>query len=284
MIPKTIEKFEKLEIIDLYVNKKYSLNQLQALAQSDKRTIRDYLLANDVKVEGLSETTIIPNKNILGLSKSDKRFNFNKFKIIDSEEKAYWLGFIYADGYISNEGFIFELGLQAKDVAHLHKFNRFMECNDNNVKYHPKITLDKVYDGYRWNIKNEKLWNNLKTHGCVPNKSLILEFPDISIFSDYSLIKHFIRGYWDGDGCISFTNKTKIVSVLGTNMFLSEMKNYVPTLKDKNVLLHKNETYVIQTTHKKAYETLKFLYQDATIYLDRKYEKFLEICRLYEES
>jgi hypothetical protein len=287
MLKSTIEKFERLNVIRLYVDEKFSLNQLQNIIQSDKRTIRDYLLANDIEVNGIISSTIIPNKNILGVCKSDKRFNYNKFDIIDTEEKAYWLGFIFADGYVSNKEFTFELGLKASDVGHLHKFNRFIECVDNNIKYHPKITIDKIYDSYRWNIRNEKLWNALNSYGCTPNKSLILKFPNIEIFKDKLLIRHFIRGYWDGDGCISFTPKTKIISVLGTVEFLNEMKIYVPTLINNNIYKHKSKndkTFSIQTNFRKAYETLKYLYNDSTIYLDRKYEKYLDFCRLYEES
>jgi hypothetical protein len=72
-----------------------------------------------------------------------------------------------------------------------------MECRDNNVNYHPKNTPEKIYDLYTWTIRNEHLWNTLKSLGCVPNKSLILKFPKLSIFSDESLIRHFIRGYFD---------------------------------------------------------------------------------------
>lgn len=287
MLKRTIEKFEKYNVIDLYVNGKYSLNQLQSIVQSDKRQIRDYLLANDIVVNGISEKCLIPNKNILGLTKSDKRFNYDKFNVIDTEEKAYWLGFIFADGYISSNGFIFGIGLKSYDVGHLHKFNRFMECTDNNVRYHPKKTEDKVFDLYQWEIRNEKLWNNLNSYGCVPNKSLVLKFPDKKIFNDEELIRHFIRGYWDGDGCITFTPKTKIASVLGTYEFLNELKKHVPSIQDNNVYNHNSlndKTYLIQTSHLKAYQTVKYLYKNSTIYLDRKYEKYLDFCRLYEES
>lgn len=286
MLKRTIEKFERFGVIDLYVNQKYSLNQLQSLVQSDKRAIRDYLLANDIEVSGIISNNK-PDKNILGLSKSDKRFNFDVFKTIDTEEKAYWLGFIFADGYINKDGATFELGLQAKDVEHLHKFNRFVECVDNNVHYHPKKTENKVFDLYRWNIRNVNFWNSLNEIGCVPNKSLILKFPNETIFKDKKLIKHFIRGYWDGDGCITFTPKTKIINVLGTIEFLTVLKTHIPSLVGKKVYKHNsinNKTFSLQTSNKKAYETLKYLYQDATIFLERKYDKYLDFCRLYEES
>jgi len=249
---------------------------------SEKRTIRDYLLLNGIEVSGLKNPNMVLNKKALGLGKSDKRFAFRKFDVIDTEEKAYWLGFIFADGWVSSDGFNFELGLQAKDVGHLHKFNRFMECEDNNVKYHPKITETKTYDSYRWAMKSEHLWKALNNLGCVPKKSLILDFPKESIFKDPSLIRHFIRGYWDGDGCLCFTQNTHIVSVLGTKKFLIGLKKYVPNLQKANIYKRQN-IYSIQKSCKSAYDILAYLYQDSSIHLDRKYEKYLDFCRVYGE-
>ena len=54
------------------------------------------------------------------------KFNENVFDVIDSEEKAYWLGFIFADGYISSRDYGFEISLSIIDVEHLIKFNKFM--------------------------------------------------------------------------------------------------------------------------------------------------------------
>ena len=54
------------------------------------------------------------------------KFNENVFDSIDTEEKAYWLGFIFADGYISLKGNSFELSLKGSDSEHLDKFNKFM--------------------------------------------------------------------------------------------------------------------------------------------------------------
>ena len=55
-----------------------------------------------------------------------KKFNEHIFDIIDTEEKAYWLGFIYADGCISLKTNAFEISLKYDDINHLNKFNTFM--------------------------------------------------------------------------------------------------------------------------------------------------------------
>ena len=157
-----------------------------------------------------------------------------------------------------------------------------MECEDNNVYYHPKITESKVFDGYRWSMTSVHLCTILNSYGCTPKKSLTLQFPDVKIFKDASLIRHFIRGYWDGDGCLCFTYKTHCIDVLGTNNFLEGLSKYLPL--ETNILLHKNQTYMIKAFERSAYTIVNYLYENASIYLDRKYSKYLDFCRAYEES
>lgn len=279
MLQSTIEKLDSANVIDLY-NSGYSLSQLELIVHSDKRTIRTYLLAHGVNVKTITDKLVVPKLEDLGKTGCDLRFNCNKFDMIDTEEKAYWLGFLYADGYVSDDNKL-SLGLQAQDVGHLHKFNRFLELTTNRVSYSPKITPQKIYDFYRLTVGNTTLCNALKEKGVIPRKSLVLMFPEENVFSDKSLIIHFIRGYWDGDGCISPISNQ--INVLGTKEFLLSLKQYLPEMSNRNVLIHKN-VFQLGLSGKKAYNLLKRLYENANIYLDRKYSKYLEFCRLYEES
>lgn len=281
MLRRTIEKFEKYDVISLYTDKKYSLSEIARIVKSDKRQVRDYLLAKKIKVEGLKNPDIDVSY-VLNDSKSGRYFDSSMFDKIDCEEKAYWLGFLFADGYVIKN--TVGLGLQACDVGHLHKFNRFMKCEFNNVSYHPKKTEGKIYDGYRWETHNKHITDRLKELGCVERKSLILEFPKEEIFADKGLIRHFIRGYFDGDGCVCATNKTHIVSMLGTESFLTTVKKY---LNEENRKLYNNKernikTKSLQFYNQHALKILHYLYDDALIFLDRKHDKFLEFCRLYE--
>ena len=82
----------------------------------------------------------------------------------------------------------------------------------------------------RLGVANKHLWETLNSYGCTPKKSLTLKFPNESIFKDKSLIRHFIRGYWDGDGCLSWSNKehtSPSVSVVGTKEFLYSILYYL---------------------------------------------------------
>lgn len=210
------------------------------------------------------------------------KFNEHIFDVIDTEEKAYWLGFIFADGYIANienkkkKEYNFELSLSGNDIGHLHKFNKFMEYNGDNVKVGNIKGKDKIYTRCRWSIGNKHLWETLNSYGCTPNKSLTLKFPDKNIFQDQWLIIPFIRGYFDGDGCVSMIKNCPglEISVLGTVQFLNPIMDlFFPRKLTKNHDKN-NVTYVYGLSRRQAYVFLYTIYYKASIYLDRKYQKF----------
>ena len=211
---------------------------------------------------------------------NETKFNEHIFDIIDTEEKAYWLGFIFADGYISTEDYHFELSLKASDIEHLNKFNIFMEHKDKIVKISDAKCNDKICKRCRWYIVNKHLWNTLNDLGCTPCKSLTLKFPNI----DKLLVKHFIRGYIDGDGCLSYCDKNHkhcTLSILGTENFLTGIKENLPCKYDYKIQ-RRNNIYILTMHGINAFDIIKYLYTDSKIYLDRKYNKFIEFCRLYE--
>ncbi len=248
------------EISNRYLTEKISLTKLAKEYKIDRRT-----LSKRFKEMGID---VINNQNIV-------KFNESVFDSIDTEQKAYWLGFIYADGYISNPNAkyknVFELSLQLKDIEHLSKFNKFMEHNKNNVKF----------DNHRcrWNIMNKHLWETLNNYGCVPNKSLILKFPNFGIFEDVSLLRHFVRGYFDGDGCISFHKHkycvTPHVEIIGTHDFLEKIIQ-VSQISSKFIhdKRHDDKTFTIEYTKENSVKFINWLYSDCTIYLNRKYQKY----------
>lgn len=121
------------------------------------------------------------------------RYIFDK---IDTEEKAYWLGFLYADGSVGSKEDKIELSLAACDYNHIQKFKDFIGL-DNKISYRKK------QNAYRYSFRDKTFKEVLIKQGCVPKKSLILTFPTIDQVP-VELIRHFIRGYFDGDGY--FTN------------------------------------------------------------------------------
>ena len=153
----------------------------------------------------------IPNKNA-----NDKIFH-NVFEEINTEEKAYWLGFLYADGNVSKDDN--RISLCIKDLEHMEKFAKFI---GKDIRIKTKIVKNKPY--FLVFFRSEKMKNDLINKGCIPQKSLILKFPEKEILPENLQIP-FIRGYFDGDGCISKIKEGRtIISLIGTFDFLEKVK------------------------------------------------------------
>ena len=228
--------------------------------------------------------------------RKEKAYNEYIFDSIDTEEKAYWLGYIYADGYIYNikprdSGRIdynFELCSKGDDIDHMQKFADFISYKAA-LKKTKVITNGIEYSRCRVCLSSKHLWETLNNYGCTPRKSLTLQFPSLNIFKDESLIRHFIRGYFDGDGYVSKIKndyKALTIQVLGTESFLNSiLKNLKISAELKHN--HGNSEEITMYFKINSIQALTFLYKiynNSNIYLDRKYEKYKEHCRLYEES
>ena len=202
--------------------------------------------------------------------------NEKYFDYINTEEKAYWLGFIFADGCIDKQRKNLIINLAIKDYEHLRRFHQSIETN-RPVGY----AKDNRYVYSR--ISNKHLVNSLILCGCIPKKSLILKFPSKDIVPEH-LLKHFIRGYFDGDGCISTIlrkRKNKIsptmdceVNFLGTFDMLSNILKNLPIQPLK--IFNFGKIYKFKTNNKKIIiDILDYLYQDSHIFLERKYQKYI---------
>lgn len=253
------------KIIEEYING-ISLTNLEKKYKCKRQKIVIYLLYNGYSVENQQNRT---------------KFNENIFDCIDTEEKAYWLGFIFADGYISSTKYTFEISLKGSDKEHLEKFNIFMQHEDKNHVKMSNIKLNnKVFERCRWSVTNKHLWETLNTLGCTPRKSLTLQFPELHIFQNINLISHFIRGYFDGDGSFSRTINAQTVSpnisMLGTYDVLENITKISKIegkfLHDKR---HDKNTYIMYFSQTSTIEFLDYMYKNATIYLDRKYRLYL---------
>ena len=215
------------------------------------------------KILNLDRTAVSRNLKKLDIDTSRNTLIKNIFHQIDTEEKAYWLGFLYADGYVSKYNQI-EVSLALKDEEHLEKLKKFVNTNTNIFK-----------DDHRCRLLfcSKELANDLASLGCVNNKSLILTFPTEEQVPQ-KLLRHFLRGSVDGDGCLCCTSKTQAFSITSTKEFFDGMLkrtgwditkcNYYPSGKAITWRCHKDVMP----------QYLKYLYDDAKIYLNRKYEKY----------
>lgn len=258
------------KIIKEYIETRCSIQSLSKKYKKDAMTI-----SRAIKKAGFD---VINRQNLVKIDE-------HVFDNIDTEEKAYWLGFLFADGCLNKRDNSFELSLAEKDKEHLEKFNIFIK-HSRNIKI-KKINLNgKIFNCYRCSFNSKHLCDTLKSYGCVPQKSNILKFPNIDLFNNKSLIKDFLRGYFDGDGCITHINKehTRIaIKICGTIDFLNEYQKYLP-LKKIYKIYKTHSVPELAFNDNTALNICKFLYNGCSIYLKRKYELYNSYCRLYEES
>lgn len=210
---------------------------------------------------------------------NELKFDNTVFDSINTEEKAYWLGFLFADGCVRSNTNSVELDLKGSDIQHLRKYNAFLK-NKKAVVTDLASCQGKVFPRCRVIVTDKHFHDTLVSLGCVPNKSLILKFPDLSIFKSEDLVRHFIRGYVDGDGCITHSHNHKLViEIIGTKDFLSKIMELYPTLfvSIRNSKQWTEYTYYTKNGGRKAVEFGSILYDNSTIYLQRKYDKFQEL-------
>lgn len=229
----------------------------------------------------------IVTKIFIGDSMSKYIQDDSYFEKVDNEGKAYWLGFLYADGCVvekskNNKSVIMQLHPDDKDILE----QLLKSINSNRPIYVDK----KGYVGI--SINSAKMANDLINLGCIPRKSLVLKFPNEDIVPK-QLIKHFIRGYMDGDGCISTHmrlgkgKKTPILSCeikfIGTYDMLCGINNFFNS--EKNILINKHspKTCQISFPGRKYRDIVDSLYDDANIYMKRKKDKWNEF-KMYMDN
>lgn len=226
----------------------------------------------------LSELNLTTHGHLYGVTKIDETV----FDIIDSEEKAYWLGMLYSDGCVGDKGSV-KLKLAAKDYDHVVKFKNFLKdirTDEESVRPEIEKKDGKEHLQYYYLIYSKYLANSLSKLGCVPRKTHILKFPDENIFSNKNLIYDFIRGYVDGDGCIYNRNGRLSIDMAGTYEFLLGVKKYLPFPG----IYSQGDTYRIRCCYNKGDQIAYKLYEHATIFLDRKFLRYAALCKLHNSE
>lgn len=252
-----------------------SLTKLGTKYKIDRRTISKYLKDNGYEVINAQNRC---------------RIDETVFDTIDTEEKAYWLGFLYADGNLNSKEYKLEINLCANDWQHLKKFQDFLKYTEDKVRISPNYGYKGSDDICRFSVRNKHIWEALNSKGCTPRKSLTLTFPDKAIFSDKKLIFDFIRGYCDGDGTLgiypvagSINHLRENLGFVGTESFLQSIVEFLGEYT-KVCPKKDNKAFKISYSDLKARKVARMLYENATIYLDRKYQIYKQFCQHEEES
>jgi hypothetical protein len=197
---------------------------------------------------------------------------FNKIDDqIIGPDVMYWLGFITADGNVMNKqetkSYFLTIKLSLKDIVHLQKIQNCLKSNAKIKIINTQKDLARCVIVFN----SKYLVNSLKKYNIIPNKKKIYEFPSILIH--HKFINSFIRGYFDGDGSVSIKNNSLRLNFYGTQNCidnLSKIISYNCKLSIHNMYNNKN-LKCIEYSGKEAVVLIKWLYNDANVYLNRKY-------------
>jgi len=175
------------------------------------------------------------------------------------------------------------IGLAYRDVEHVHKFREFLSSN-HPINRRQTISFDKPTEEARIRIGSQYMCNSLAKWGVMPAKSLILKHP-AGIANE--LMRHFWRGVIDGDGTIttslSSSSGKPQWAVLLTAGNAEMPQGFLDFIHHNHI--ETNATVRQEKEHKfrvrfggarLAQEVASLLYEGATVYLDRKHEKYLE--------
>jgi Mor family transcriptional regulator len=218
--------------------------------------------------------------------------NQSFFEIIDTEEKAYWLGMMYADGYVCYDQikhkYFFCLGLKRADKEIIESFKKSLESN-HPTKYRSYYDsrTDKRYYKASILICSQKMAADLTKLGCGQRKSNKIRFPSDETVPQH-LKRHFVRGFWDGDGSWGIYNNGINLSFKSNYEFCKELQLWL--INQCGV----NKTKITQSPgcydvgwggRWNAYRVYHLLYDDSTIWMGRKKlipEQFLATPTVYK--
>lgn len=228
------------------------------------------------------------------------RAKYNIFDNIDTEEKAYWLGFLWCDGYVcrrdrkNNGTYTYEikLSLSEVDIDHLVKFKSFLELeNDIKLYNNSKSAFKTKSKEARIMVYNKHMGEILyNKYGIIPNREEIAKTIE---YIPKELLRHFIRGIIDAEGSINYyecidqgrlTKKkalsiTTNISILNfINKHLYDMNISCSIINKYNHRHKERDSYcrtLLYSGNIQVPKILKYIYENSNIYLDRKYEKYL---------
>lgn len=243
----------------------YTEKQIQDIIAkySNKESIKN--IAEQYGVSTDSIRRLLKKNNIQLKGNKKHFFNENIFDVIDTAEKAYWLGFITADGYIQyknpKQAKFLRIKLQKCDKEHLYKFLDFIGGDENMISSEMHNTTGNIQ--YYIHVSSSHMVNTLKNMGIEQGKSANEKV--VSIPDDFK--KDYIRGLFDGDGHIREDN----IDLVNSIEVLEFVQNYLfekCDISKGKICDHCNthRLYVCKNREK----VLIHLYYEGCICLDRK--------------
>lgn len=220
------------------------------------------------------------------LSLAHRKYNLDEsfFKKINNEEKAYWLGFLSGDGAITENKV--RITLSIKDKEHLKKFKKTVKWTGKDY-YHKDTDALEVY------FRFFKMTKDLAQFYITSRKSFTTKFPDIQKL----LEGHFVRGVFDADGCINRATRIsrgksgQIYICYGGDFCIEGNKEFISAIQRRLVELglpFNSINYSGKSINRVRYGGInqlkiiyKYLYENASIFLERKKKLYEDILKDY---
>lgn len=254
----------KDKIASLYIDG-LTLKELGEKYNRSPNTIRKILIDKNIDRRTMGEYT-------------DPNLVHDYFENINTEAKAYLLGFIIADGFVidrsdSNSKTI-GIDISTKDIKILELFKKELKTENNFYFREDRGTVSL-------RVTSVKMAEDLSKYGVVPNKTFISYVPKIK----ERLVNHLLRGIFDGDGSISHSIQTgrttsrKGLQIIGTYELVDEFCKIVSEsigIKQLAITSHGNVFVSGWASKNDLIKIYDYFYEDATIYLERKKKVFEE--------
>lgn len=259
-------KEKKDVLINAYYHEPLSLEQIAEKYDCKYSTLKDYYY----KIWKCGNRPLIAKRPLR--YNAEYFIDINYFNIIDNEHKAYWLGMFVADGFVNDKEI--SLCLQKQDIKLIEQFKLDLQ-SEHPIKYNK--------DGNPiLSISCKLICDSLIAKGFHNRKSYYLDIEHISSFVPDNLKNHFIRGMFDGDGCIQYYKYDYLkrpqyhFGYTGLENVCEYFRQY--TNISRKLVKETDITYTLVTRNpKEIIQICNYLYKDATIYIDRKFNKFKEI-------
>lgn len=261
---------------------KLSVNQKSEIVSDYLNGMSMYRIA---KKYGVNNSSIVSILKVRGVKKpgSKRKYTYDKdfFTTPSTEKQSYWLGFLYAEGNLHRT--TLGLKLSNTDLDHLYKFREALSCL-NPIKSVKNKNASVI------KLTGKELTQQLMQLGITPNKKDHLVYP--SFMKDSSLQNHFIRGFVDGDGWITYSQSSKSWQI-GISSCSQQFLKEIQSIINQELQLDAGSICVKEYTNKKgekrrcwqlAYggnvlvcKIAGWLYSDATHYLNRKYDLYFKM-------
>ena len=268
---------EITDIIYSYTAQNMSMKKLAKKYQVSEGTIKRLLIKNNVEFKD-------PNFY------KQKYVNYNYFDKIDNQNKAYVLGYLYADGCLT-QGNYMSCSACDENIESLHivkselqSEHKILRAKNSENSYSKKNSYTNILQ-----IGNQELYDNLLNLGLQPRKSLICKFPTKEQVPR-EFLSHFIRGYFDGNGSVYYTIKKDsdyikpIVTFGGAKDILTGIKNNLNSITGSKAEVHSRkdaQIFEYKIGGQLQITTIyHYFYDEANLFLERKKKKFDEIMDL----